>query len=93
MTFESDRFALNLALGVFLRFAQAGKLDLLIQILIEAFKAKLSWDEAMKRADGRFYEEQAKRAVGKFREDNPELFETHIKVDGWDRWSKENKEK
>ena len=92
MTFETDRFALNLALGIFLRFAQAGKLDLLIQILIEAFKAKLSWAEAIGRADGRFYEEQTKKAVGKFRNDNPELFETHIRVDGYEAWDKQNPE-
>lgn len=92
MTYESDRQRLNIALKIFLMFAEAGKLGLLLEILIGAFKAKLSWDEAMGRANEKYYEWQSKQMVERYKRDHPKDFETNIKIDGYDKWSKENKE-
>jgi hypothetical protein len=93
MTFESDRRRLNLALRIFLMFAKAGKLGLLLEILIGAFKAKLSFDEAMGRANGKFYEWQSNQMVERYKRDHPRDFEVDIKVDGYDKWNETNPEK
>jgi hypothetical protein len=86
VSFESDRFAVRVAVDIFMRFARAGKLDLLLGILIGAFKAKLSWDETVARANGSYYEHQVKAATEKYKAEHPADFECRVNVPGWDKW-------
>ena len=48
----------------------------------------MTWDEAMARADGTYYESQIREAASHYKGGHPAAFACDVEVEGFDRWLK-----
>jgi hypothetical protein len=60
----------------------------ILRILDQCVSAGVSWDVAMSRLSGEYYQGQVDYAVREYRRQNPEKLETNIP--GFEKWMKEN---
>lgn len=95
MSEESDRKAIRFAVDVFILACKTGKLKLLLEIILQGIRAKLSWDMMMERLNGEFYTKQVRAAVLDYQNKHSEDFRTAIRgelADGYEKWCRENPE-
>ena len=76
------QFLLRLAIFV----VRTGQVKNVLRILIWTLKTKASYDEAMARLDGSYYDKQVQDATDKFKADHPEDFEAKVHIEGYDKF-------
>jgi hypothetical protein len=69
---------------------QHNKLELLLEIALQAIKGGFDYRTAMMRLDGSYYEAQVKIAAEKF---NAKQEEVRVNLPGWEKWKKESEGK
>jgi len=93
MGIETERVGIRFIVGVIILAIKTGQLNLLVDILVEVVRAKLSWDVAIGRLNGEFYGQLVKGAEQKFKSENPDLFKVKSNIPGYDKWKEQNEKK
>ncbi len=87
-SWESLKKKINFGVKIFIKFAKAGKLRLLFEMIITGMELKLTWEKAMDLANGKYFTKQVENAADKFKTDNPDKFSAKVNIPGYDKWEK-----
>jgi len=83
-----DQNKIRLVLKLLTIVAKTGQWRNLFQLLYWVIMGKKTWDEAMDRATGVFYERQLAKATEDYKSAYPDDFKTTVNIDGYDKWVK-----
>ena len=84
-----NQVILRILIRLAIYIVKTGRIRGALQLALWAIKTKASYDEAMGRLDGSYYEKQVRQAAEDYKAKHPDEYECSTNgVPGFDRWRK-----